>query len=164
MQQVISKRNFIKSIGIGSLVFFAPIAKAFSKTRSKLDNSSINYDDGLKSDVFINDKAIDSVQEAMSIVVSIEEIDDDISHTDGFQVTLYGKSDCDGDVEIVNLFEPNEKVSMNELVKKVIPGTNWLITGDPLISGEYNTLVLFAYSYQRVKLPINKMTDKDIPF
>jgi len=40
--QIMTKRNFIKNIGIASLIFFAPIARAFSKTRSNFDNSSIN--------------------------------------------------------------------------------------------------------------------------
>lgn len=94
---------------------------------------------------------ITSEQEKISILVEIEKISDDFSHPDGFQVDIYGKSHTlNFYVNIVNLFKPDEKKSVDELVSTVVPGTLWLITGGPLILIDQGVVVIFPDSYQPI--------------
>ncbi len=107
----------------------------------------------------INKTAIvfDPKLEQISTVVSIRAINDDFSHSNGFQVTFYGECFALGNsVEIVNLYKKNEKQYVDELVSTVIPGSSWLITGEHHIDMKYDHITLFAYSYQAVTLSLEK--------
>ena len=92
--------------------------------------------------------------EQISIVVTIRQICEDFTHSDGFQVTFYGEAYALGhSVEIVNLYKKSEQQHVDTLVSTIIPGTTWLITGEHLIDMKYDSMILFPDSYQAVTLP-----------
>lgn len=103
--------------------------------------------------MIIKKTAIDitSVQEQISILVEIEKISGDFSHPDGFQVDIYGKSHTlDFYMNMVNLFKPEEKQRVDELVSTVVPGTLWLIIGEPIILIDQEVVIIFPNSYQSI--------------
>jgi hypothetical protein len=91
------------------------------------------------------------IEEKISIVIEVEKVDQDIDHSDGFQVDIYGKSNIDGYVNCVSLFKSDEKALAQKLVSTVRPGTEWLVTGEPLILIHLGITVIQVHFYQAVK-------------
>lgn len=92
--------------------------------------------------------------EKISVVVRIKEVDDDISHDHGFELSFLGESyTLDYDIHIINLLSPNQRGSIDELISKIVPGSLWLIEGEYLLLMHHSVLVLFPTEYQALELP-----------
>jgi hypothetical protein len=118
----------------------------YGQRPSKADEISRERD--LINPIMINQN---DIEEKISMVVQVEMVDQDINHPDGFQVDIYGKSNMDGYINCVSLFKSDEKALAQKLVSTVRPGTEWLVTGEPLILIHLGITVIQAHFYQAVK-------------